>query len=310
MIATARSLAIAAAAATGVQVGAAIVASRAALPDLGPTVLALLRYAIGAAILLPIAWRIAAPRVARRDLLPVAALGIGQFGILIALMNFALQTLPSGLVALIFATLPIQTLIVAAALGRETLTMRKLFAAILTTLGVGLALSDGPLAPTGNATLWIGVAAALASATTGALCSVLYRPFLERYPTVQVSFLAMLASVVFLVTLAPLDPPPIEWSNLTAAPWGLVLFVGASSGVGYLTWLYALKVLPATDVTLFLALSPLTAATLGSVLLDEPVSAGLIAGFVLVTAGMWIALRSASPTCPASQPRSNCSKRV
>lgn len=42
----------------------------------------------------------------------------------------------------------------------------------------------------------------LGSALTGAVCSVLYRPYLRRYPTVPVSALAMGVSVLCLALLA------------------------------------------------------------------------------------------------------------
>src|SRR3954469_20649654 len=95
------SLALWAAAGTGVQVGAAIVASRFAVAEVPPLTLAMLRYAIGFACLLPFAVRslpnaapapIEPPRGSVwRDYFAMAALGIGQFGILIALLNFGLQ---------------------------------------------------------------------------------------------------------------------------------------------------------------------------------------------------------------------------
>ena len=75
------ALALFAAAATGVQVGAAITATRLVANDISPASLAFLRYAIGVACLVPaiaIAGRV---RFARGDILPIAALGIGQFGI-------------------------------------------------------------------------------------------------------------------------------------------------------------------------------------------------------------------------------------
>ena len=78
----------------------------------------MLRYGIGAMILLPIAAVMGRLRVRRHDLLPIALLGIGQFGILIALLNFALLHLSAARVALVFATLPILTMLVAASLGR------------------------------------------------------------------------------------------------------------------------------------------------------------------------------------------------
>ena len=36
----------------------------------------------------------------------------------------------------------------------------------------------------------------------GALCAVLYRPYLDRYPTLPTSALAMFAAVVFLASPA------------------------------------------------------------------------------------------------------------
>ena len=42
--------------------------------------------------------------------------------------------------------------------------------------------------------------------------------------------------------------------------WLAILFIGVSSGVGYYLWLFALRHATPTRVTVFLALSPLTAA--------------------------------------------------
>ena len=50
-------------------------------------------------------------RFARADMLPIAPLGIGQFGVLIALLNFGLRTVPAGRGALIFASFPLLTLV-------------------------------------------------------------------------------------------------------------------------------------------------------------------------------------------------------
>lgn len=286
-----RRLAILAAAATGVQVGAAIVASRYVVDQVGPASLALLRYAIGAACLVVPALQAGPIRIARRDILPVAVLGILQFGVLIALLNLSLQYLTSARAALIFASFPLMTLLLAAALGRERLTAVKAAGVLLTVAGVGLALADR----LGDGGLhWIGVAAALASALTGAVCSVLYRPYLVRYPTVQVSFIAMLASVGFLALAAVpegLFAAPLE---LALPHWGAVVFIGLSSGIGYFLWLFALRHADATDVTMFLGLSPIVAALLGAMLLGETPTWGVVAGLVAVIVGLRLGLRPAA----------------
>ena len=106
---TRRTLATAAAAATGVQVGSAMVATRFVVDQTGPASLALLRYSIGFLCLLPLALAAPRPKFAVRDLMPIALLGITQFGILIALLNYGLRFIPAARAAVIFATLPLLT---------------------------------------------------------------------------------------------------------------------------------------------------------------------------------------------------------
>src|SRR4030042_4023096 len=137
----------AAAAATGILVGSAIVATRFVIDQTGPASLALLRYAIGFCCLLPPVLLSAPIRFERRDLLPIALLGITQFGILVALLNYALRFIPSARAALIFATRPLLTMIFAAILGYERITLAKVLGVSLTIVGVGFALGGEVVAP-------------------------------------------------------------------------------------------------------------------------------------------------------------------
>jgi drug/metabolite transporter (DMT)-like permease len=289
-----------AAAATGVQVGAAIVASRFAVAEVPPFTLAMLRYAVGFCCLLPFAWRTLvhaapqppAPTVTRSragDLLAMAALGVGQFGILIALLNFGLQHVGAAQAALIFSLFPLLTLLLAAALGRERATWRLVLGVLLSIAGVALALA--PKLGATQAVHWWGELAVAGAAATGALCSVLYRPYLRRYPTVPVSAFAMLASVLFLAVLAIGEQWPQRLATISAPAWAAVLFIGVSSGVGYFWWLYPLKHESPTRVTVFLALNPVTAALLGGALLGERLHPAALAALALIAVGLWLSTR-------------------
>ena len=278
-----------AAAATGVQVGAAMVATRIVVDQTGPASLALLRYAIGFCFLLPVTvLTVPRFRFERRDLAAVAALGIGQFGILIALLNYGLRSVPSARAALIFATFPLLTMVIAAALGRERLTLPKLAGVLLTIAGVGVALGEKAVGLTGS---WVGEAAVFGSALVGAVCSVLYRPYLKKYPTLPVSTFAMLASVGFLAFLAAGEGFFAGVPHFTPGGWAAVVFIGGSSGVGYYCWLWALAHATPTRVTVFLSLSPLTAAVFGALLLGERISLLVVSGLALVALGLWLAHR-------------------
>ena len=285
-----------AALATGIQVGSAMVATRVVVDQIGPASLALLRYAIGFACLLPAAlltWRAG---FARRDVLPIALLGIGQFGVLIALLNWGLARVPSARAALIFALTPLLAMLLSATVGHERLTGLKCAGVLLSVGGVAAAL--GERAVHGGPSGWAGEAAVLASALTAATCSVLYRPYLRKYPALPVGALAMLASVAFLALLATGEGFFAAPPRLTARGWLAVAFIGVGSGAGYLWWLWALARAPVTRVTVCLALSPLTAMALGAVALGEPVSGHAALGLVAVVLGLALAHRE-----PSGQPR-------
>ncbi|WP_217992573.1 DMT family transporter [Polaromonas sp. AET17H-212] len=299
------NLALLAAAATGVQVGAAIVASRFVVAEVPPLTLALLRYAIGFACLLPFFLksfmapalegqaRAALKNIATADWLAMAALGTGQFAVLIALLNFGLQHIGAGQAALIFSLFPLLTLLLSSALGRERISAALLAGVLLSITGVALSLWPKLQAP--HPGHWWGEAAVLASAGVGALCSVLYRPYLQRYPTLAVSSFAMLVSVLFLGLLALAENWPARVMALGLQSWTVVALIGISSGIGYFWWLYALKHESPTRVTVFLALNPLTAALLGVLFLGEALSPWSAAAIFLIASGLWLATRGAAP---------------
>lgn len=269
-------------------VGAGIAVSRLALGEVPPLTLAMLRYAIGFACLLPFAWKIRL-RGSLRDMMGMALLGIGQFGVLIALLNFGLQRIGAAQAALIFSLFPLITLVLSSLLGHERITLPLLAGVLLSIAGVAVSLAPKLEA---HGASWWGEAAVLGAAAIGATCSVLYRPYLRRYPTLPVSAFAMLVSVFVLALVAW----PEHWvqrvPGFSETAWASIAFVGVCSGIGYFAWLYALTHESPTRVTVFLALNPPTAALMGWAMLGEPVHAGVAAGLLLVAAGLWLATRT------------------
>ena len=291
---------MAAAAVAGIQVGVAIVATRFVIEQTDPVSLALLRYAIGfcclmpvACCLMPLAMRAGRWRIEPRDVLPVALLGIVQFGVLIVLLNYGVRFIPSAQAAMIFAIFPLQTMIIAASLGRESLSVRKGAGVLVTILGVGVTLGGELVLGSESTSVWTGAAAVFAAALCGAVCSVFYRPYLQNYPALPIGAFAMLASVVFLSALAAGEGFFAHWPRFTSGGWAAVIFIGVSSGVAFFLWLWALANISPTRVTVFLALGPITAAILGAAFLGEELSPLTLVGLACVVFGLWLALRSA-----------------
>jgi len=230
-----------AAALAGVQVGAAIVATRFVIDQTGPASLGMMRYLIGALFLLPFVLASRNLRFARRDLVPIALLGIVQFGVTIVCLNFGLRYVPSARAALILATFPLLVMLLAALWGRERMTGTKSFGVTLTVLGVAVALGERALTAETTPSEWIGAVAVFLAALFGAGCSVLYRPYLRRYSTLPIGFFAMTASVMFLAASAWFEGMFTRPLHITATGWVAVGFIGISSGVGYFLWLWALN---------------------------------------------------------------------
>lgn len=281
-----------AAAGTAILVGSAIVATRIVIDQSSPVALALLRYLIGFCCLLPPVLLSGRLRIGARDLVPIGLLGIVQFGVLIVFLNFALQFITAGRTALIFATMPLLAMILAAALRLESLTPVKTVAVLMTIVGVAFVLGETAFKHGSGAHEWVGELAAFASALSGAVCSVLYRPYLQRYPTLTVSAAAMLAAVAFLILLAAGEGFFHSWPRFTVVGWVMVVFIGISSGIGYYLWLWALNHSTPTKVTAFLALSPVTATGLGALLLREELTWIFLLGLIWVAAGLWLAQAS------------------
>jgi drug/metabolite transporter (DMT)-like permease len=287
---TTQTLALLAAALVGVQVGAATVASRFALPETDPVSLAFMRYLIGALSLLPFILAAPWPKFRPRDLPAMAALGIVQFAILIWLLNVGLTYIPAGRAALVFSAFPLLTMLLGAALGREAMTARKTIGLVLTMLGVGLALGDTVFGGTGQRLS--GEALVFGAALCGAVCSVLYRPYLVRYPALPVAGFAMAASVLFLAVIGIARGGLTNPLAMSGRAQAAVVFIGLSSGIAYfvLLWAYA-RLLP-TRVTMFQPLAPLTATALGVLVLGETLTWNFLAGLAAVALGIVTALSS------------------
>lgn len=278
-----------AASATGVLMGAAMVATKVVSLDVPPATLAFLRYLIGIAVfVVPLAYARQA-RFSFRDAISIAALGVLQFAVLMLLLNYALTKLTATTCALVFSTMPLFTMCFAIASGRERYAAAKLIGVSLALSGVVYLLS-APSAQIGSSADAWGLVALLAATLTGAATSILYGPYLARYPASPTCSLAMGSAVVFLAGFCWTTSQPLV-PSLTFAQWANVGSIGLASGVGYFFWLWALANLDASRVVALQALAPVTAAAIELVAIRSMPSIAMIFSLAMVAAGLCLAIR-------------------
>ena len=116
------------------------------LPPVGFT---FLRYCVAAiTLLILLRWREGAVRLPRGDTLKIFGLGVIGFGCYQILWPVALQTIPAGDSALLIATTPVMTALLAMAVGADTPNAVKLIGAFISFAGrrAGHRRRAGPVA--------------------------------------------------------------------------------------------------------------------------------------------------------------------
>lgn len=260
--------------------GASFPLIRIASPAFGPWGLAGLRCALAAAVLAAIMrttgerWppRSAWPRLALLSLLTIA--------LPFVLFNAAGLVLPAGYSAILNATVPLFSMLGAAAMAEERLTARRLAGCLLGFLGVALLVRLGPVEAS-TAVVLAALACTVASACYGVGAILMKRAVLTQQP-LAASAAAHVAALAILLLPMGLSVPamrPTSGAVLAAAVLGTV-----TSGLMYWVSMRLLREIPATAATSSALMIPLFGVTWGGLFLREPVTLGMLPGALLVLA--------------------------
>lgn len=279
--------------------GTAAAVTRYLVGDADPLTLAILRWGIGFLCVLPVAilMRVAWPK--RSDWPAVAALGVCFFGLFFIFYNVAVGYTTAARASLALSTLPLQTMLVGALLGAELLTWRKTAGVAIAMLGVTAALASGlRAAPPGS---WRGELIMTAAALCMAVYNVLSRPLMKRSSALGFLTVGMGCGAAVLVLAGLAGDSLTTLARLGPQQWMAGAYLGIAGGaIAFILWVLALERASPTRVANTMTANPLAAALLASVLVDEPITANLVAGLVAVFVGIWVA--TTEPAKPIKLP--------
>jgi drug/metabolite transporter (DMT)-like permease len=280
-------LAHAAAAAAALSAGTAVVATRFVISETDPISLVFYRYLISIACFapfLPVLW----PRdgLEAAEYAKVAMFGILFFVLFPWAFNASLQHNPAARGAVGLATIPIQTLLVAAAFGRERMTAVKVTGVLLAFSGILVAFGATAIGH-GNTAYFYGDSLMLLGVLCAAVYSAFSRPTLMRHGPLFVTALGMASAVVTLMPIVVVKSGGVTVPDFSLKGWIAVAFLGTFAGIlQFSLFMWALRWLPPTSTVLYLTLNPITAMVLGVILLGEMLTLELMAGMVLVLVGI------------------------
>ena len=268
--------------------GTAAAITRYLVGNADPITLAILRWGIGFACLLPTAFLLGVRWPPRQDWAAVAVLGLCFFGLFFVLYNIAIGFTTAARASLALATLPLHTMVVGALLGIEPLTLRKSTGVGVAVLGVIAALASGlSAAPSGA---WRGELIMTAAVLCMAFYNVWSRPFIQRSSALGFLTVGMGAGAAALILVGSLTGSVAVLSSFGAHQWIAGVYLGVGGGaLAFILWVMALERATPTRVASTMTVNPIAAGLLATQLVGEPITANLVAGLAAVFVGIWIA---------------------
>ena len=274
--------------------GTAAAITRYLVGNADPITLAILRWGIGFACLLPIALLLGVRWPPRRDWPAVALLGMCFFGLFFVLYNIAIGFTTAARASLALATLPLHTMVIAALLGIEPLTLRKSAGVCIAVLGVVAALAYGlSAAPSGA---WRGELIMTGAVLCVAFYNVWSRPFIQRSSALGFLTVGMGAGAAALMLVGSLTGSVAVLRGFGSPQWIAGIYLGVGGGaLAFILWVMALERATPTRVANTMTVNPIAAGLLATQLVGEPITLNLVLGLGAVFAGIWIATTVGKP---------------
>jgi len=259
----------------------------AALRELPPLTLVLLRVALGAAILLPLMRMrgIAFPR-GLMGWTPFVTMGLLNNVIPFSLIVIGQTFISSGLASILNATTPLFTVMVMAAAGEEALQMRRVGGVALGLLGVIILRGWGIETKAGQG---LGILFCLGGACSYGFAALAARRLLKDSAPLGTATFQLMASTVMMAVVAGVVEQPWHLPIPGLATWLAVLgLAGLSTALAYIVFFQIIRRSGASNVMLVTLLIPVTAILLGSLALGEPISMREIAGAIVIGSALLV----------------------
>jgi drug/metabolite transporter (DMT)-like permease len=258
------------------------------------------RQLVAGLIMFPLAvrhWRSAS--LARRWPSRAEWLGCGVVGILLLVANGVVgvgeKTVPSGLAALLVATVPLWLLGIDAGLNHARMGLAQLAGLLLGLAGV--ALLSG-LGGDSRGTSVTGVLIILAAAAAWALGTIMARRATIPSSAALASGMELLAGGAALLVLSAAtgEFSSLHLGQVSERSWlALGYLIVFGSIVAFSAYGIAVRALPTATVATYAYVNPVIAVLLGALILNERLTPATIAGGVLIVGAVVLVVRRSPP---------------
>ena len=280
--------------------GSSFVATKIALREMTPAVVAFLRFSMGVVVLLLILIRRAElKRFSFRELPSLCVLGLLGITFHQLLQANGLKTASATVTSWIVATIPVFVALLGWIFLNEVMSAPRVIGILLSTFGVLLVVGNGDFQSLFRGGFGTpGDRLIAISAVNWAVFIILNKHLFNREAESQAGssvgqmFAIMTIGWVFLIPWVIYDGGLGDLVGVSLSGWLALTFLGViCSGVAYYFWFSALEQIDATQVGAFLYLEPIVTVLLAWWLLGEIISIATILGGFAILLGVWLVNR-------------------
>ncbi|HEX9840382.1 MAG TPA: EamA family transporter [Anaerolineales bacterium] len=208
--------------------------------------------------------------------------GLFAFAINFGFLYWALTKVSAGMASVMFAAIPLITLLIASLIGLERLTWRGILGAGVVIAGIGVVFNeqlkfDIP---------FIYLGAVLLAAISAALSGIVVKYFPKSHP-IATNAVAMGTAAILLLILSVFSRETFGLPALLST-WLALGWLVASSIVGFVLMVWILSRWSATATSYIGVLTPLVTVVAASLLAGESPTLAFLGGSVLVLLGVYV----------------------
>jgi drug/metabolite transporter (DMT)-like permease len=245
---------------------------------------AAVRLALASVLFTLVTWAVRAPWPSGAQLRAAWWFGVVDFGVSLPLLYWGEQRVPSGIAAVLFATIPLSTSLFARIFGIEPLRPRIVVASLVAIGGVALLFSSsmgGAYEPSRLVAVWL-------AATTAALAGVLLKRAPGAHPFAMNAWAHGIGAVICVVASRVLGEPQHLPHGASWIPIAYLTIVGSLGAFAAFAWL--LQRWPVTRISFIAVIIPVAALLLGVSLRGERPGGIAVLGSALILGAVFMGI--------------------
>lgn len=263
--------------------GSTFVFTRYVVDSIDPFTLSFVRYGLTGFILFLISISIfIKKKFDRKDLIPMSFLGLSMITLFPNFMALGLEYTTAARAGLLYATMPLCTIVIAYLFKIEKITINKSIAVVIAITGVIFCMSekvDSNFSQTlkGDFLMMTGVFAA-------SCFTVFSGKYLKKYGNIPVMiyviFIGTLINFSLSLSFGSIFKSFYQVNEFELAALAMLIIPGGV--IMMYCWGKALQMITPTQAAISLGFNPLSAILLGAIILNEQITFKLIIGFLSI----------------------------